>query len=134
LYDSIGVFSSPRGAFTFIGGSQLPYLEFYPRHAIADTAAFGHEKVSILDGGLPRWIADGGEVEVGETKESEGVAASDYKGAEDRSAEFIRCELSHSLGGDMGEKLTWTAYEQVVENSEKGPEGEVVLDHRPLPR
>ncbi|GAA5987286.1 hypothetical protein JCM10908_001893 [Rhodotorula pacifica] len=38
VYDSVGVFSSPRTAFTF-------------KH-------FGHDKVSVLDGGLPRWQAD----------------------------------------------------------------------------
>lgn len=39
VYDTVGVFSSPRTAFTF-------------KH-------FGHDKVSVLDGGLPRWQADG---------------------------------------------------------------------------
>ncbi|KAL8293191.1 hypothetical protein RQP46_000885 [Phenoliferia psychrophenolica] len=38
LYDTHGIFSSPRAAFTF--------------------KAFGHPLVSILDGGLPRWIAE----------------------------------------------------------------------------
>ncbi|TXT15893.1 hypothetical protein VHUM_00396 [Vanrija humicola] len=51
VYDTIGVFSSPRGAYTF--------------------KTFGHDKVSVLDGGLPRWIAEGGEVEVGDVSKPE---------------------------------------------------------------
>ncbi|BGP25638.1 thiosulfate/3-mercaptopyruvate sulfurtransferase [Rhodotorula toruloides] len=39
VYDTVGVFSSPRTAFTF-------------KH-------FNHPQVSVLDGGLPRWIAEG---------------------------------------------------------------------------
>ncbi|KAJ8588195.1 Rhodanese-like protein [Rhizopogon salebrosus TDB-379] len=44
LYDTHGVFSSPRALFMF--------------------RAFGHEKSSILDGGLPRWEAEGLPIEV----------------------------------------------------------------------
>ncbi|KAF8139947.1 Rhodanese-like domain-containing protein [Boletus edulis] len=39
IYDAHGVFSSPRALFMF--------------------RAFGHQKSSILDGGLPRWEAEG---------------------------------------------------------------------------
>ncbi|KAH9947643.1 Rhodanese-like protein [Amylocystis lapponica] len=45
LYDTHGVFSSPRALFTF--------------------RAFGHRRSSILDGGLPAWRAHGGPVESG---------------------------------------------------------------------
>ncbi|SGZ25868.1 BQ5605_C024g09786 [Microbotryum silenes-dioicae] len=38
FYDTYGVFSSPRALYTF--------------------KAFGHNKVSIMEGGLPRWIAE----------------------------------------------------------------------------
>lgn len=48
VYDSKGVFSAPRAAFTF--------------------KAFGHENVSVLDGGLPGWKKEGGYVD--ETKPS----------------------------------------------------------------
>ncbi|KAG9295131.1 hypothetical protein G9A89_006112 [Geosiphon pyriformis] len=44
-YDSIGVFSAPRAYWTF--------------------KVFGHEKVSVLDGGLPRWLAEKREIENG---------------------------------------------------------------------
>ncbi|KAG1810108.1 Rhodanese-like domain-containing protein [Suillus plorans] len=43
LYDTHGVFSSPRALFMF--------------------RAFGHEKSSVLDGGLPRWEAEGFPIE-----------------------------------------------------------------------
>ncbi|GHJ87446.1 hypothetical protein NliqN6_3848 [Naganishia liquefaciens] len=39
VYDSLGIFSAPRGAFTF--------------------TAMNHEKVSVLDGGLPRYRVEG---------------------------------------------------------------------------
>jgi thiosulfate/3-mercaptopyruvate sulfurtransferase len=39
LYDTHGVFSSPRALFMF--------------------KAFGHENASVLDGGLPRWVSEG---------------------------------------------------------------------------
>ncbi|KDN52820.1 Rhodanese-like protein [Tilletiaria anomala UBC 951] len=45
VYDTHGVFSAPRTAFTFL--------------------AFGHPKVSILDGGLPGWVDAGFPVEEG---------------------------------------------------------------------
>ncbi|KAG8984243.1 hypothetical protein FRB94_000342 [Tulasnella sp. JGI-2019a] len=48
LYDSTGVFSSPRALFMF--------------------KAFGHRKASILNGGLPRWEDEGRPVESGNPK------------------------------------------------------------------
>ncbi len=45
VYDSHGVFSAPRVWWMF--------------------RVFGHEQVSVLDGGLPAWIAAGGQVESG---------------------------------------------------------------------
>ncbi|WRT68785.1 uncharacterized protein IL334_005765 [Kwoniella shivajii] len=49
IYDSEGIFSSPRTAWTF--------------------KVYGHEKVSIIDGGLPRALAEGVELESGAPKE-----------------------------------------------------------------
>ncbi|OCF37254.1 thiosulfate/3-mercaptopyruvate sulfurtransferase [Kwoniella heveanensis BCC8398] len=98
LYDTIGIFSSPRAAYTF--------------------KTFGHDKVSVLNGGLPRWIAEGGEVETGEVQQS-GAIESEYKGGQGPKRDWVR------------------SYEQIVENSEKNPSDtsfEVVLDHRPLAR
>ncbi|KAI9018873.1 rhodanese-related sulfurtransferase [Hyaloraphidium curvatum] len=48
VYDTYGVNASPRVWWTF--------------------REFGHEKVSVLDGGLPKWIAEGRPVESGEPK------------------------------------------------------------------
>jgi thiosulfate/3-mercaptopyruvate sulfurtransferase len=46
IYDQKGIFSSPRGWFLL--------------------KLFGHDRVSVLDGGLPGWIAAGCEVAAGE--------------------------------------------------------------------
>ncbi|KAL7415409.1 Rhodanese-like domain-containing protein [Mrakia frigida] len=46
LYDTAGMFSAPRAAFTF--------------------STFGHPNVSVLQGGLPRWKAEGFELEHGQ--------------------------------------------------------------------
>ncbi|PLW15957.1 hypothetical protein PCANC_20704 [Puccinia coronata f. sp. avenae] len=54
VYDSVGIFSAPRAAWLL--------------------NAYGHPKVSVLDGGLPRWIKENCPVETGppiEPKESE---------------------------------------------------------------
>ncbi|WVN85134.1 uncharacterized protein L203_100276 [Cryptococcus depauperatus CBS 7841] len=96
VYDTIGVFSSPRAAYTF--------------------KAFGHDKVSVLDGGLPRWVAEGNDVEMGEVHE---VEPSEYGKIEGPRKEWVR------------------SYEQVVSNSKKplsDPSSEIVLDHRPTAR
>ncbi|KAI9057187.1 Rhodanese-like protein [Trametes sanguinea] len=48
LYDTHGVFSSPRALYMF--------------------RAFGHHRSSILDGGLPAWQAHGNDTEAGEAR------------------------------------------------------------------
>jgi thiosulfate/3-mercaptopyruvate sulfurtransferase len=45
VYDSVGLFSAPRAWWTF--------------------RAMGHDAVFVLDGGLPRWIAEGRALETG---------------------------------------------------------------------
>ncbi|WWC96208.1 hypothetical protein V866_003075 [Kwoniella sp. B9012] len=97
LYDTIGIFSSPRALYTF--------------------KAFGHENVSVLDGGLPRYIEEGYEVETGDVKPT--LKESQYKLPQNWKEDWVR------------------SYEQIVSNSEKpttDPTSEIVLDHRPLPR
>lgn len=67
LYDTVGVFSAPRTAFTFKVCSFLPTRAVGERRrrgvALTPTTLgsqhFGHERVSVLDGGLPRWEAEG---------------------------------------------------------------------------
>lgn len=49
---------------------------------------FGHDKVSILDGGLPRWIAEGGAVDVGPPEQFTGD--SNLSGPEHNT--WVRCE------------------------------------------
>jgi hypothetical protein len=51
--------------------------------------AFGHEKVSVLDGGLPRWIAEGNEVEVGNVGD---VGDSEYPDVKGPDPALVRCE------------------------------------------
>lgn len=48
VYDSMGIFSAPRVWWTF--------------------KTFGHDKVAVLDGGLPAWKAAGGALEKGHAK------------------------------------------------------------------
>ena len=57
-------------------------------------SAFGHAKVSALDGGLPRWIAEGGEVEVGDVPD---VGESEYLGAKGPEPSFVKCTCGSSL-------------------------------------
>ncbi|ODN95248.1 thiosulfate/3-mercaptopyruvate sulfurtransferase [Cryptococcus wingfieldii CBS 7118] len=96
VYDSVGVFSSPRALYTF--------------------KIFGHDKVSVLDGGLPRWIQEGGEVEMGDVGD---VGASDYGKIESYHKDWVR------------------SYDEINKNAEKplsDPSTEIILDHRPAPR
>ncbi|RXK37700.1 thiosulfate/3-mercaptopyruvate sulfurtransferase [Tremella mesenterica] len=93
LYDTMGIFSSPRAAYTF--------------------KAFGHEKVSVLDGGLPRWIAEGYQTESGSPVK---WSTTNYS-SKAANAGWVR------------------SYEEMVRNSEKSDdEIEIVLDHRSLAR
>jgi thiosulfate/3-mercaptopyruvate sulfurtransferase len=48
IYDSLGIFSAPRVWYTF--------------------RLFGHPRVSVLDGGLPKWQREGRPLEAGEAK------------------------------------------------------------------
>lgn len=52
VYDTVGIFSSPRVWWTF--------------------RAMGHDQVFVLDGGLPAWIADGHPVETGWSEPAHG--------------------------------------------------------------
>ena len=45
VYDSLGIFSAPRAWWTF--------------------RRMGHDRVAVLDGGLPKWLAEKGPVEAG---------------------------------------------------------------------
>ncbi|KAH7921144.1 Rhodanese-like protein [Leucogyrophana mollusca] len=86
IYDSHGVFSSPRALFMF--------------------RAFGHTNSSILDGGLPRWEAEGFPVE----------------------AEPPVDARSSSYPTPVFDKETIRSYEQVVSNSSPDPLSDPVIE------
>ncbi|GJE85936.1 thiosulfate sulfurtransferase [Phanerochaete sordida] len=96
LYDTHGVFSSPRALFMF--------------------RAFGHNRSSILDGGLPNWEAHGCPVESGEAQQREKASYPVPQFDQD----IIR------------------SYEQILGNADrdpsKDPAAELVLDARPAGR
>ncbi|KAK4046817.1 hypothetical protein OIV83_005812 [Microbotryomycetes sp. JL201] len=121
VYDSYGMFTAPRTLFTF--------------------KAFGHDNISVLDGGLPRWQAEGYDVVRSD---------SDFDA---RDAATHGLQLSKALYGEASEdglKSMYASYpeptydesfvrsyDQVVSNSERDmadPSAEVVLDARPSGR
>lgn len=92
--DSHGIFSSPRTAFTFY--------------------AFGHEKISVLDGGLPGWLAEGLPVEESDTN----VFKPD-------KVEYQAIPLRSGM---------IRSYDEMVANARMKSRGQTVLDARPYPR
>ncbi|KAI8369137.1 Rhodanese-like domain-containing protein, partial [Choanephora cucurbitarum] len=95
VYDTVGVFSACRVYWTF--------------------KAFGHDSVSVLNGGLPLWEKAGGPVETGSPKP---VEPKDYPVPE-LKADLIR------------------SYENVLANARRIHEGQTgaqVLDARPYAR
>ncbi|KAI7890865.1 Rhodanese-like domain-containing protein [Mucor mucedo] len=95
VYDTAGVFSACRVYWTF--------------------KAFGHNSISVLNGGLPLWEKSNGPIESGTP---EPVAAKHYKTP----------KLNHDLVRD---------YQQVLNNArniQNGQSGAQVIDARPHPR
>jgi thiosulfate/3-mercaptopyruvate sulfurtransferase len=93
VYDTHGVFSSPRTAFTFF--------------------AFGHKKISILDGGLPGWTAEGLPTEKGESSFTP------------EPAEYEDMPLREGI---------IRSYDEMIINARMKTQGQTVLDARPNPR
>ncbi|EPQ31998.1 uncharacterized protein PFL1_00196 [Pseudozyma flocculosa PF-1] len=93
VYDTHGVFSSPRTAFTF--------------------KAFGHPKVSVLNGGLPAWIDAGFAVEEGPAKE------------QTTPVEYPVPTLTEGMV---------RSFEEMVANARQGARGQTVFDARPKGR
>ncbi|KAF4572704.1 hypothetical protein EYR36_007214 [Pleurotus pulmonarius] len=90
LYDVHGVFSSPRALFMF--------------------RAFGHTNSSVIDGGIPRWLAEGFPIEQGEPQPTH------------EKTTYPVPELKTSL---------IQSYDQIVKNSELSPRARsLVLDAR----
>ncbi|KAM0748913.1 thiosulfate sulfurtransferase [Meredithblackwellia eburnea MCA 4105] len=130
VYDTHGVFSAPRTAFTF--------------------KAFGHPQVSILDGGLPRWIAEGHPVDTtfpimpnlhalkdGEPAYFGPVQSLLMYDKRPRVESYFIADIEEHMPQYIGAELDEgfiKSYEQVVSNSEEDlvrPETAVVLDARP---
>ncbi|KAK0521298.1 hypothetical protein OC835_006931 [Tilletia horrida] len=94
VYDTHGIFSAPRTAFTFL--------------------AFGHQRVSVLDGGLPGWIASEFQVE-------EGAPKADVK------------HTTYPVPKLLPNRIR--SYREMLANASLGPSrAQAVLDARPQPR
>ncbi|KAG8688673.1 hypothetical protein FRC11_004983 [Ceratobasidium sp. 423] len=111
LYDTHGVFSSPRALYMFkVCQITSSLSESY------SPQSFGHEQAGILDGGLPRWEAEGLPIETGEPTK---VQATKYAVP----------RLNESAV---------RSYEQIVANAKLDPStssaAELVLDARPYGR
>jgi thiosulfate/3-mercaptopyruvate sulfurtransferase len=74
VYDQRGIFSGPRLWWTF--------------------QVFGHDNVSVLDGGLPGWIAAGGETEAGEAAAMPGNFTAEFRPEMVRSLDDMRQNLA----------------------------------------
>ncbi|CAL1696516.1 unnamed protein product [Somion occarium] len=113
LYDTHGVFSSPRALFMF--------------------RALGHDRSSILNGGLPHWEANGCTVETGEPKPVEPI---EYP-PPFLDQEVIRSKCLHPLQYRFGLSFS-IGYEQIISNANRDPStepiAELVLDARPKGR
>ncbi|CAD6887542.1 unnamed protein product [Tilletia controversa] len=96
VYDTHGIFSAPRTAFTFL--------------------AFGHQRVSVLDGGLPGWVASNFEVEEGEPK-----------------AQILIQKTSYPEPTLLPNRIR--SYQEMRSNAALGESrAQAVLDARPQPR
>ena len=112
-YDTHGVFSSPRALYMF--------------------RSFGHERSSILDGGLPGWQAHGGQTESGSPED---VAPAEYP------PPTLKQDVVKGLWPFRAERYTGLTqksdYNQVSANAELDPSNDsnafYVLDARPKGR
>ncbi|GAA5832585.1 hypothetical protein JCM11251_001377 [Rhodosporidiobolus azoricus] len=132
FYDSQGVFSSPRAAFTF-------------KH-------FSHPNVSILDGGLPRWIAEGLPISTtspsnpnphallpGEKPRYQPIFSELLYAVKPRVESYFIADIEDLFsdykvpeGEELSNTLQW---KDVVANTDKGEgQGDAVLDARPAGR
>lgn len=155
FYDSVGMFSSPRGAWTFKVSSRGLWLgREGGRETRTDPLgpnfeqAFGHEKVSVLDGGLLRWEAEGNYIDTSapapinphsseEPKQtSHGPIFSELLYSKRPKVESyfiadVEAHMSEYPVPEVKEEYR-RSYEQVVENSKTAEE--VTLDARPVGR
>ncbi|GAA6044290.1 hypothetical protein JCM8097_008680 [Rhodosporidiobolus ruineniae] len=133
FYDSQGVFSSPRAAFTF-------------KH-------FSHPQVSILDGGLPRWLAENLPVTRGESPKNpnphslapgekaryQPIFSELLYAVKPRVESYFIADIEELFsdykvpdGAELDNVRQWQDVVENTERAEKGDEGAaVVLDARP---
>ncbi|PKI82430.1 hypothetical protein MVES1_003466 [Malassezia vespertilionis] len=95
VYDAQGIFSAPRTAFTF--------------------KAFGHEAVSVLDGGMPAWVEAGLPLDTAALKEDPHVEPATYA-APTLQENWIR------------------SFDEMLANAKQGARAQTVLDARPAAR
>ncbi|GAA5846444.1 hypothetical protein JCM9279_001377 [Rhodotorula babjevae] len=131
VYDSVGVFSSPRTAFTF-------------KH-------FGHERVSVLDGGLARWIAEGNPIDqerplnpnphelegTGQRAQYRPILSELMFATKPRIESYFIADIEeeftdYKVEGEVRDDVR--QWEDMDANIAKGDEGAVVVDARPAGR
>ena len=95
VYDSHGIFSAPRTAFTF--------------------SAFGHKAISVLDGGLPAWMAAGEAVDSASLETEPSLSRGTYP---EPSLESGRVR----------------SFQEMLHNTTLGSSAQIVLDARPKER
>ena len=119
-YDSQGIFSAPRALFMF--------------------RAFGHANSSVLDGGLPRWEAEGFSTEPGSIALLSKPEKSSYPTPSyDKSvvkSMFLIYRVNYTKYSKISRiDTSWTGYDQIVANAaldpESDPSASLVVDARP---
>ncbi|BGP71427.1 hypothetical protein NBRC10513v2_004803 [Rhodotorula toruloides] len=126
VYDTVGVFSSPRTAFTF-------------KH-------FNHPQVSVLDGGLPRWIAEGYPIDENRPTNPNPHAVEEggrllygpifselLYAHKPRVESYFIADIEENFSEykvDGGEKSDVRQWKDMTKNIKKGEKGDVVVDAR----
>ncbi|GAA5930215.1 thiosulfate sulfurtransferase [Sporobolomyces koalae] len=130
IYDTTGVFSSPRTAFTF-------------KH-------FDHKRVSLLDGGLPRWEAENLPIDtkipshvnphsVEESgKKFHPILSELLYATKPRIESYFIADIEENFtdyrveeGSEQSDVVQW---QEMNANVDKGEQGDIVLDARPSGR
>ncbi|GAA5994242.1 hypothetical protein JCM11641_001759 [Rhodosporidiobolus odoratus] len=130
VYDTQGVFSSPRAVFTF--------------------DHFSHPQISVLDGGLPRWIAEGYPISTtspanpnphalleGEKASYQGIFSELLYAVKPRVESYFIADIEelftdYKVPEGAEKKGDVEQWQDMVSNSEKGEgQGNAVLDARP---
>ena len=114
LYDALGIFSAPRAWWTF--------------------KVFGHNAVSVLDGGFPKWIKEGLPIETSKPKAFEAsfsILARMLDSKTD-SCVYIQPQSYHATFRPEMVIDFKNLFEQVSDFT--NPNNGLILDARPAPR